>query len=227
MVVAGIVFALTSWLLAAHPRRDDRRHQPDRQRGRAVPRRRAGGAQPGRRPTRAGPRRSPGTTSPATWRPRSGRWRAGSLSGALSPARHAPRRRLPGDRRRLRARRAVRWPSLFARARPARSRRRRASARPATIRRRLGLGRSRRRRRSGCRRCSRSTPSPAGSSPQSLDGLLVPPAVRASSRRLLGLIFFGANLLAAVSAPVGGAARGAGSGSSTRWSSRTCRRTSC
>ena len=44
---------------------------------------------------------------------------------------------------------------------------------------------------------------------------------------VLGAIFFGANLLAAVSSLLARRGSPPGSGSSARWSSPTCRRTSC
>ena len=88
---------------------------------------------------------------------------AGLLSQALLDGGVGAARRLPGDRHRLRARSGWSMVVGFWRLGPAVE----APPREAStdgIRRRLGLGRSQRDRRSGCRSCSRSTPSAAASS---------------------------------------------------------------
>ena len=100
-------------LRGARGRRDHRRHQPQRQRGRAVPGRRAGVAHPAHPCRRGAPACSPGTSSPGSFataagalaggRGRPGRPRSGGGRPPTPTGRH---RRL--RRRRHRARRAVR-----------------------------------------------------------------------------------------------------------------------
>ena len=84
----------------------DRRHQPQRQRGRPVPRGRAGVAHASSCPARGGRTSSPGTSSRARSRRPSGRSPAGAVVAAgRRDAGSRPARRVPGGDRRVRARR--------------------------------------------------------------------------------------------------------------------------
>ena len=163
MAAAGIAFALDERRRAPDPRGDDRRHQPERQRGRAVPRDRAGGAQ----------RDDPGRAADRHVRlvqPRRIRRHGGRVAGG--GARHEAL--LGAGWSDVDAYRAIvlayaALGLLMAGAFGLVGAGRRAAARPRTRmpRRRLAgsaSGASRGRSSPGCRPCSRSTRSRAGSS---------------------------------------------------------------
>ena len=109
MVVAGRRLRVHELAAAAHPRRRDRRHLADRQRGRArsSPSSRRRSARPS--PTAGGRRRSPGTTSSATSRRRRARSAPGCSARRCIDGGLVAARRLPRDRRRLRASSGSRW----------------------------------------------------------------------------------------------------------------------
>ncbi len=182
--------------LGPRPGRDDRRDQPERQRGRAVPGGRAGRAVADRRRPRADARLRLVQPRRARSPPRPGRWRRACSAQALQAT---------GATLSSTSYRAVILGYALDRGRAggallARSRRRsrpRSAAdvsvatppRAASLARRRGPAR---------RRCSRSTRSAAASSSRA-SSLLVPPGsgCRAGA---LGALFFGANLLAGISA---------------------------
>ena len=163
MVVGGRRLRAHRLAAAAHPRGDDRGHLADRQRGRPVPRRRAGRPVADRAGPSAGPPRSPGTTSSATSRRPPARsppgcsarscwieaWRRSMPTARSSSA--MPLIGLRHGRRLLAARRPP-------------SRRRRANGGATTASARSSACGDRAASSSGCRRCSRSTPSRAASS---------------------------------------------------------------